>query len=41
MPPVTEEQRILHYLCWGFVAFTAIAALLLYWKRPRPDAPEN
>jgi hypothetical protein len=39
--PVTEEQRILHYLCWGFVAFTAIVALLLYWKRPRQDASEN
>jgi hypothetical protein len=39
--PVTEEQRILHHLCWGFVAFTTIAALLLYWKRPRPNASQN
>ena len=40
-PPVTQEQRIVHYLGWGFVAFTAIAALLLYWKRPRRNTSEN
>jgi hypothetical protein len=39
--PVTEEQRILQHLCWGFVAFTAITAFLMYWKRPRPNVSEN
>jgi hypothetical protein len=39
--PVTEEQRIVQHLGWGFVAFTGITALLLYWKRPRPNASEN
>lgn len=39
--PDTEEERIIHYLCWGVVVFTAIAALLLYPKRPRRNASEN
>jgi phosphatidylglycerophosphate synthase len=39
--PVTQEQRIVQHLDWGFVAFTGITALLLYWKRSRSNASEN
>lgn len=40
-PPVTEEQRLVHYVCWGFFALIALLLLLLWWDRPRRDTPER
>lgn len=40
-PPVTEEQKSVHFMTWGFFALTSMAAVLLYWKRPGKNAPEH
>jgi Ca2+/Na+ antiporter len=39
--PVTEEQRILHYMGWGCLAFTSIVALVLLWGRTRRGTPKQ
>jgi hypothetical protein len=39
-PPVNNDQRILHYMSWGWVAFLSFAGALLLWDRPRKDAPK-
>jgi hypothetical protein len=40
-PAVNQDQRILHYMSWGWVAFLSIAAAFLLWDRPRKDAPKQ
>jgi len=40
-PPVTEEQRIVHDLCWGFLACTSIMALVLLWGRMHKGTPKQ
>jgi hypothetical protein len=40
-PAVNKDQRILHYMSWGWVAFLSIAGALLLWDRPRKDAPKQ
>ena len=39
-PAVNKDQRILHDLSWGWVAFLSIAGVLLLWDRPRKDLPK-
>jgi hypothetical protein len=39
--PVSQDQRILHYMSLGCVAFFSIAGALLLWDRPRQDAPKQ
>lgn len=38
---VNQDQRILHYMSLGCVAFFSIAGALLLWDRPRQDAPKQ
>jgi hypothetical protein len=40
-PVVNKDQRLLHDLSWGWVAFLSIAGALLLWDRPRKDASKR
>jgi hypothetical protein len=41
-PPRNEEQRILHFMAFGYLAASCIAAIILYKVRPQgKDAPGN
>ena len=37
-PPGGKDQRILHYLGWGFVTFFSVGAIWLLLARPRENA---
>lgn len=40
-PPVNEDQKILHYVSWGWVALLLMAGAVLLWDRPRKEAPRK
>jgi hypothetical protein len=40
-PALNKDQRILHYMSWGWVALLSIAGALLLWERSRKDPPKQ